>query len=111
MGPLVNTILVKNIVWDCAYILHQHISDTADIREQKTRKSNLRARPSANDLLNTGNFKREHKVETNKSKNLKTAKAVQAKGHNIQDKESKMKDNKVTNRVSCDKVQSRGPLT
>ena len=49
----------------------------------------------------------EHKVKTNESKNLKTDEAAQAKGHHIHDEESKMKDNKLTNKISWDKVQAR----
>ena len=42
-----------------------------------------------------------------KVKKLKTGEAVQAKGHYIHDEESKMKDSKLTNKISCDKVQAR----
>ena len=52
-------------------------------------------------------FEREHKVKTNESKSLKTDEAAQAKGHRIHDEESKMKDNKLTNKRSCDKGQTR----
>ena len=38
---------------------------------------------------------------------MKADEAVQAKGHHIHDEESKMKDNKLTNKISCDKVQAR----
>ena len=57
--------------------------------------------------MNTEYSEREHKVKTNESKNLKTDEATQAKGHHIHDGESKMKENKLTNKMSCDKVQAR----
>ena len=58
-------------------------------------------------MLNTENFEREHKVKINESKNLKTDEAVQSKGHHIHDGGSKMKDNKLTNKISCDAVETR----
>ena len=88
-------------------ILGQHNSNTADTREQKTPKISLRARPSANEMLNSENFEREHKVEINENKILKTDEAVQAKVHHIHDEESKMKDSMLKNKISCDIVQSR----
>ena len=57
--------------------------------------------------MKTEYSEREHKVKANESKNLKTGGAVQAKGHHIHDEESKMKDNKLTKKISCDKVQAR----
>ena len=71
----------------------------SDTREQKTWESRLRTRSSANKMLTTEYFEREHKVKNNESKNLKTDEAIQAKGHHIiiNDEESKMKDNKLTN--------------
>ena len=100
------TDLSKSQVDQDSAILGQHRSNTADTREQKTPESSLRARPGANEMLNSENLQREHKVETNESKNLKTVEAVQAKVHHIHDEESKMKD-KLTNKISCDKVQTR----
>ena len=91
-------------------ILVQHTEDssnTADTREQTTPESSLRARSSAKEVLNSEYSEREHRVKTNERKNLKTDEAVQAKGHNIHDEESKLKDNKLTNKISCDKVQAR----
>ena len=85
----------------------EHSSNTADTREQTTPESSLRTRPSANEILNTEYSEREHKVKANDSKNLKTGEAVQAKGHHIHDEESKMKESKLTNKISCDKVQAR----
>ena len=58
-------------------------------------------------MVNTEKFERKHKVKTNEIKNLKTDKAVQAKGHHIHEEGSKMKDNKLTNKISCDNVQTR----
>ena len=57
--------------------------------------------------MNTEYSEREHKVKANESKKLKTDEAVQAKGHHIHDEKSKMKDSKLTNKISCDKVQAR----
>ena len=74
---------------------------------KKTPESSLRTRSSANEILKTEYSEGEHKVKANESKNLKTDEAVQAKGHNIHDRESKMKDGKLTNKISCDKVQAR----
>ena len=91
-------------------ILDQHTEDssnTADTREQKTSKSSLRARSSAKEVLNSEYSEREHRVKTKERKNLKTDEAAQAKGHYINDEESKLKDNKLTNKISCDKVQAR----
>ena len=85
----------------------EHSSNTADTREQKTPESSLRTRSSANEILNTEYSEREHKFKANESKNLKTDEAVQAKGHHIHEEESKMKDSKLTNKISCDKVQAR----
>ena len=76
---------------------------------KKTPESSLRTRSSANEILKTEYrySEGEHKVKANESKNLKTDEAVQAKGHNIHDEESKMKDGKLTHKISCDKVQAR----
>ena len=84
----------------------EHSSNTADTREQTTPESSVRTRSSANENLNTEYSKREHKVKANESKSLNSGEAVQAKGHHIHDEESKMKDIKLTNKISCDKVQA-----
>ena len=70
-----------------------------------SKKRRLVARPSANDTEKY--FEHEHKVEPNESSNLKTGEAVQANGHHIYGEESKMKDTKLTNKISCDTVQTR----
>ena len=57
--------------------------------------------------MNTEYSEREHKVKANESKNLKTDEAAQAKEHHIHDEKSKMKDSKLKNKISCDKVQAR----
>ena len=57
--------------------------------------------------MNTEYSEREHKVKANQSKHLKTDEAVQAKVYYIHDEESKKKDNKLTNKISCDEVQVR----
>ena len=57
--------------------------------------------------MNTEYSEREHQVKANESKNLKTDEAAQAKGHHFHDGESKMKDSKLKNKISCDKVQAR----
>ena len=91
-------------------ILDQHTEDssnTADTREQKTPEGRLRTRSSATEILNTEYSEREHKVKANESKNLKSDEAAQAKGHHIHDEESKMKDSKLKNKISCDKAQAR----
>ena len=85
----------------------EHSSNTADTREQKTAESSVRTRSSVNEILKTGYSEREHEVKANESKHLKTDEAVQAKGHHIHDEESKKKDSKLTNKISCDKVQAR----
>ena len=84
----------------------EHSSNKADTREQTTPESRIRTRSSANEILNTEYSEREHKVKANESENLKTDEAVQAKGHHIHDEESKMKDGKLTKKISCDKVQA-----
>ena len=84
----------------------EHSSNAADTSEQKTPERSLRTRSSATEILNTEYSEREHKVKTNESENLKTDEVVQAKGHHIHDEEIKMKDNKLTNKTSFDKVQA-----
>ena len=73
---------------------------------EKHRKA-ASTRSSANDILKNEYSEREHKVKADKSKNLKTGEAVQAKCHHTHDEESKMKDSKLKNKISCDKVQAR----
>ena len=75
-------------------ILDQHSNNTADTREQRTPEISLRTTSSANEMLNTENFEREHKVKTYEKQNLTTDEADHAKGGHIHDEESKMKDNK-----------------
>ena len=72
-------------------MLGRHRSNTADTREQKIPESSLRTRSSANEMVNTENFEREHKLKTNESKNLKTDETVQVKGHHIQSMTKKAK--------------------
>ena len=73
----------------------------------KIRESSLKTRSSANEILNTEYSEREHKVKTNESKNFKMDEAAEAKGHYIKAEESKMEDNKLANKIFCDKVQAR----